>query len=93
MVEAFSLLIDLLLVVLAVATIYFRKLIGGKVGSSTQYLTLGLILLGVSSLVDTIVVWFDPTHPLIPLAQRIMMLVGFSFLLWGNWRLARFLRT
>ncbi len=83
--------LDILLVVCAILALYFRPKIGGSLAVGLRLIMVGVLILGLTHLTDTLLKDFvasiDATER--PLLHRSLNLIGFLFIFIGFFRMKR----
>jgi high-affinity nickel permease len=89
--QSLTLLLDIVLVVSAVLALYFRPRIGGTLAVGLRLIMVGVFILGLTHLTDTIikdhVAMIDATTR--PLLHRGLNVVGFLFIFIGFFRMKK----
>ena len=82
--ETIAFVLDILLVVAAVAAYLARPRIGGELAKGFQALTTGLLVLGFAHLVETLLfIIFNVDRPLNEVVHRLLVATGFAFVIVG----------
>lgn len=82
--ESISFVLDVILVIAAVAAYLARPRIGGQLAKGLQVLTTGLLVLGFAHLAETLLFAFlDVDRPLNEVIHRLLVAIGFIFVIVG----------
>ena len=82
--EIIAFVLDILLVVAAIAAYLARPRIGGQLAKGLQALTTGLLVLGFAHLIETLLfVMFNVDRPLNEVIHRLLVATGFVFVIIG----------
>lgn len=85
-----SLVLDIVLVVLGIATYVRRPKLGGRLYRGMQILLIGLMILGFVHLIESGMVIFLPWQEgWNEVVHRLLVLAAFSLILWGFGRMQR----
>jgi hypothetical protein len=85
-----SLVLDIFLVIAAVAAYIARPRIGGQLAKGMRSLTTGLLVLGFAHLIETLLfVIFSVNQPLNELIHRLLVALGFTFVIIGFVRMRK----
>jgi len=82
--ETISFVLDISLVVAAIAAYLARPRIGGQLARGLQALTVGLLVLGFAHLTETLLFFlFNVDRPLNEVIHRLLVATGFIFVIVG----------
>lgn len=83
--ESINVIFDIVLIVFAVWMAYMaKKGVGGYIGSAISIMNFGIIILGFSTIVETLIQEYSlTTVDAQGFVQRVILLLGFFFLLAG----------
>jgi len=82
--ETFAFVLDILLVIAAIAAYLARPRIGGELAGGMRSLTTGLLVLGFAHLIETLLfVVFSVDRPLNEVIHRLLVVSGFAFVILG----------
>ena len=82
--EIIAFVLDILLVVAAIAAYLARPRIGCQLAKGLQALTTGLLVLGFAHLIETLLfIIFDIATPLNEVIHRLLVATGFVFVIIG----------
>jgi hypothetical protein len=83
--------LDVLLVIFALLALYFRPRIGGQLAIGLRLLMIGVFILGLTHLADTLIHDFITTISTTDrsLLHRLLNLIGFVFIFVGFFRMKR----
>lgn len=89
-----TILLDILLVIVAVFAFYYRPRIGGQLAMGLRLLLIGVILLGLTHMTDTLInTLIDIHRPLNSVFHRGLNLAGFVFIFIGFFRMRQALEA
>jgi hypothetical protein len=79
-----SLVLDIILIILGLLTYVRRPKMGGQLARGIQILLIGLILLGFTHMLETgLFVLLQLDEDWNEVIHRVLVMVGFGFVLWG----------
>lgn len=96
MAEVITLAIDITLLAMGVVAMRSALQVGGSIGfKSLKIMAVGFLVLGFAHITETALVWFMPTLEIeiLELSHRVLVLIGFTMILYAYLRLARFVRS
>ena len=85
------LVLDIALVISALLALFFRPRIGGQLSVGLRLLMVGVLILGITHLIDTLINYYVPAVTTVnrSLLHRSLNLVGFVFIFIGFFRMSR----
>lgn len=82
--ETISFILDILLVIAAIAAYLTRPRIGGELARGLRTLLIGIMILGLAHMVETLLfVLFNVGAPLNEVIHRLLVVTGFAFVIAG----------
>jgi hypothetical protein len=82
--ETISIVLDISLVIAAIAAYLARPRIGGQLAKGLETLTTGLLVFGFAHLAETLLfVLFNVDRPLNEVIHRLLVATGFTFVIVG----------
>jgi hypothetical protein len=88
--RAFSLIMDIVLIAIAIGIVLYMRGMGGAIGRSLSLMTAGIVILGLAHILETMT--FELLHwdtDLVELTHRFVVLAGFIFVFFGFQRIAK----
>ena len=88
--ETIAFVLDIFLVIAAIAAYLARPRIGDQLAKGLQTLTTGLIVLGFAHLIETLLfVLFNIGTPVNEIIHRLLVAIGFAFVIAGFVRMRK----
>jgi uncharacterized membrane protein len=81
--ELAALVLDILLVLAAVAAYLARPRIGGQLAKGLRILLVGVMVLGLAHLVETALFAVEVSQDANEIIHRVLVGAGFGFVIWG----------
>lgn len=94
--ELLSLTIDTILLIIGIIMTYYTYQLGGKIGhNSLNYMIIGFFILGIAHITETLLFWLIPTLSIEiqELTHRLLVLIGFIFIVIGYSKLLKFVKS
>lgn len=94
--EVISFVMDIILLIGGLLGVYYAMTVGGSIGhASLKLMAIGFLVLGFAHLSETALFQIIPDleTSVQEIIHRVIVLVGFSFILLGYSRLAKFVRS
>ena len=88
--ELVSFILDFFLVIAAVVAYLARPRIGGQLAKGLQTLLVGVVVLGLAHLVETVLfAMFNVDRQINEILHRLLISAGFVFVIWGFFTIRR----
>ena len=88
--ELVSFILDVFLVIAAVVAYLARPRIGGQLAKGLQTLLVGVIILGLAHMVETVLfAMFNVDRQINEILHRLLIGAGFVFVIWGFFTIRR----
>jgi hypothetical protein len=88
--ETFAILLDITLVIAGIAAYRASPRIGGELAKGLRLLTDGVLILGFAHLVESVMfLLFDTARPFNEVIHRVIVILGFAFVIVGFNRMRR----